>query len=275
MLDSAVGVLKGDRSSQVLVGVFVLLAIWWALLQTIGVEPGGISSLAWAASYQVIALMGGIFGIAVGRMWGGFKSVMGRSIFAFSVGLLFQTFGQSVFSLYNLFLKVEVPYPSLADVGFFGSIPIYIYGIILLARASGAQISLRSFINKIQALLIPLVMLILSYYFFLRGYEFDWSDPLRIFLDFGYPMGQAVYVSIAILTYMLSKKFLGGIMRAKVLFILFALVVQYFADYNFLYQAINETWVNGGYGDLVYLVAYLLMALGLLQLKTQYLRSDL
>ena len=92
-----------------------------------------------------------------------------------------------------------------------------------------------------------------------------------MFLDFGYPLGQALYVSLALLTYLLSTKTLGGIMKNKVLLILFALAVQYAADYNFLSQAYAETWRNGGYGDAIYLLAYFLMALGLIQLKQSFI----
>src|SRR6185369_3281343 len=110
--------------------------------------------------------------------------------------------------------------------------------------------------------------LIASYMIFLQGYEFDWSNPLRVFLDFGYPLGQAFYVSLAILVFILSKNFLGGLMRPKVLLILLAIAVQYIADYNFLYQAYNETWVNGGYGDYIYLISYFLMTFALINLGT-------
>jgi hypothetical protein len=92
-----------------------------------------------------------------------------------------------------------------------------------------------------------------------------------VFLDFGYPLGQAIYVSLALLTYLLSTKTLGGIMKNKVLLILFALAVQYAADYNFLYQAYAETWSVSGYGDVIYLFAYFLMAVGLLQLKATFI----
>ena len=38
-------------------------------------------------------------------------------------------------------------------------------------------------------------------------------------------------------------------MKNSLTFLMMALVVQYFADFNFLYQAANSTWINGGYGD--------------------------
>ena len=266
--------IKQDKTAQILFVLFFLLTAWWVELQIIGHGDENIQKdLLWGVSYQIIAFIGGIAGLILSKSWGSVKSVMGRATLCFALGLLFQTFGQSVFSYYNLALKIEVPYPSIADIGFFGSIPLYIYGIILLAKLSGVAVSLKSFLNKIQAILIPLVMLIFSYFFFLRDYQFDWSNPLKIFLDFGYPLGQAIYVSIAILTYVLSKGVLGGVMKPKILFLVFALIIQYLADYNFLLQAANSTWQNGGYGDLIYLIAYLLMALSLLQLKVKYISS--
>ena len=267
-------VITEDRTAQLVAAAFVVLVVWWFVLQLIG--SAAISerrNLVWAASYQIVAIFGGVFGIAISRSWGGFKSVMGRAIVFFSLGLLFQAFGQTAFSFYNLALKVDVPYPSVADIGFFGSVPFYIVGILLLARASGVNISLRSFASQLQAIVIPLIVVSASYALFLRGYKFEESAPLKVLLDFGYPLGQAVYVSIALLTYILSRSILGGVMRDRVLFILVALVVQYFADFNFLFQALNETWQNGGYGDLIYLLAYLFMTLGLLRLQVRYIQA--
>ena len=105
---------------------------------------------------------------------------------------------------------------------------------------------------------------------FLKNYEFDWSNLLKVFLDFGYPLGQAFYVSLALLTFLLSKEFLGGLMKPKVLIILFALAVQYMADYNFLTQVNNGTWINGGYGDYIYLLAYFLMTIALINLGSVF-----
>lgn len=250
--------------------LFVLLSLWWIFVAFILKNTLVSVNLLWAAFYQLMALFGAVCGLIIFKRWSGFKSVMGKAIILFSVGLLLQVFGQSVFSFYNLFLKVEVPYPSFADIGFFFSIPFYIYGAILLGKASGAYLSLKSFYKKIQVVIIPVVILIASYVVFLRGYQFNWSAPLTVFLDFGYPLGQAVYVSITLLVFILSRDFFGGIMRPKIRMFLLALIVQYVADYNFLYQASKLTWVNGGYGDYIYLVAYFTMAVALIELDSVF-----
>ena len=215
-----------------------------------------------------MALWGGIWGIAIAQKWGGIRSVMGKTVILFSLGLLFQVFGQLAYAYLSFYIHIDVPYPSSGDIGYFGSIPLYIYGILLLAKASGVKIGLKSFESKIQAILIPLVMLVVAYFLFLQGYEFDWKDPIKIFLDFGYPLGQAIYISIAFLTYLLSRNILGGIMKRKILFILFALCIQFLSDYTFLYQLSRGTWAVGGINDYMYLIAYFIMTLALLQLNT-------
>jgi len=264
--------IKGNNLAKIVITLFIGFTIWWLILQFF-FPPASDSAKLYGSLYGIIALLGGIWSISVAGKWGGTKSVMGKSILLFGFGLIAQEFGQVIYSYYNYILKLDPPpYPSIGDIGFFGSIPLYIIGVIYLAKASGVKIGLKSFASKIQAALIPLSMLVLGYYLFLRDYEFDWTSPLTIFLDFGYPLGQAIYVSLAILTYLLSKRFLGGIMKGRILIILFALVIQFISDYMFLYQTIHESWYVGGINDYVYMSAYFVMTLALLQLNTVALR---
>jgi hypothetical protein len=195
---------------------------------------------------------------------GGAKSTIGRAVSVISLGLLLQAFGQSI-ATYYVFYNVEALYPSIADIGFFGSVLAYIYGAFLLTKASGVKVSMKSLPNKFQAFIIPAILLVASYMVFLRGYEFDWSYKLRILLDFGYPLGQALYVSIAILTLILSRKILGGLMKAPVTLLLAAFIFQYLSDYLFLYQTSRELYVAGGFVDFMYLISYFLMSISLIQ----------
>lgn len=262
--------IKKEWQAQAAIGIFFLLTVWWFLSPSFqGAEKqrflGDFPSI-----YGIMALWGGIWGVEVSKKWGGFKSLMGRAIIMFALGLFAQEFGQMAYWYYSFFQHIDVPYPSLGDLGYFGSIPLYIYGVLLLAQASGVKIRLQAFTYKLQAVVIPLVMLVVGYTLFLRDYEFDWSNPLKVFLDFGYPFAQAIYISLAILTHLLSKGILGGVMKNKVLFILFALCIQFLSDYTFLYQSSRGTWSVGGVNDYMYLVAYFVMTLGLLQLKTVF-----
>lgn len=263
-----------DRYFNLITLLFFLLTAWWIYLQIFS-NPDELRYQVFGGVYGIVAFLGAIYGLKTSRNWGGSKSIMGRSLLMFSLGLLSQVFGQLSYSYYVYYMLVEIPYPSIGDVGFFGSIIFYIYGVLLLGQAAGVKFTIKSFGNKIQALIIPVVILTFTYIFFLQGYVFDWSNPLTVFLDFGYPLGAAVYISLALLAFLLSRKMLGGVMKYRILLILFALFIQYMSDFAFLYQAYNETFVAGGIVDFMYLISYLSMALGLLNLNIQSVRNSL
>lgn len=199
--------------------------------------------------------------------WGGMKSLFGKAILMFSIGLFLQEFGQLAYSYYANILHIEIPYPSIGDLGYFGSIPFYAYGAWLLARTSGIKFQVQSTLDRLKVLFFPIALLVGSYVLFLRGYEFDWSNPLVVFLDFGYPLGQAIYISIAILTYVMCRKMLGGIMRSRIILVLIAFLLQYVADFTFLYQNSTGTWSGGRINDYMYLVAYTAMTIAVLELR--------
>ncbi len=261
------GATHASIHEEIAIVLFITLSLWWIVLFFVFGAELTAQNLYWAATYQLLAWWGGIYALVSSRSWGGWKSVMGRGIIFFGLGLLLQGFGQTTFSIYTTLLNVEIPYPSIADIGYFGSIFFYIAGMASMAKVAGASARLRNIGGKLLALLFPAIMLMLSYAMFLQGYEFDWSAPLRTFLDFGYPFGQALYVSIAVLALLSSKNMLGGVMRGPMLFLMMALVVQYVADFNFLFQAANGAWLNGGHGDFLYLLSYFLMGLSLVRIE--------
>lgn len=259
--------------------LFAIFTIWWVDIHFIqhAVGSNDLANKRFTVSYGIIALYGGIIGLLAAKKWGGAKSLLGRTIILFSIGLLMQEAGQLFYTYYIYFQHTEVPYPSLGDIGFFGSVIFYIAGTISLTKIAGAKFSLHNYFNRAIIFILPLAMLATSYAVFLRDYEY--VNALTAFLDFGYPLGQAFYISVALLAYLLSRKMLGGILRKAVLFIIFALVVQYVADSSFLYQIQKGTWYAGGWNDYVYTVSYAVMTLALLKFYSTYsdlknLRSD-
>jgi hypothetical protein len=247
--------------------IFVIFAVWWLFMHAFELEVTRNYRQLWGASYQILALYGGLVGLFISKKWGGYKSLIGKIILAFSIGLLLQVFGQSYSSYYVYYYQVESPpYPAIGDIGFFGSVLFYIYGVILLAKASGIGSQIRKTHNKIWAFIIPFIILSAAYLFFLKGYEFDPNNLLLDFLDFGYPLGQAFYVSLAVLALFLSRNVLGGLMRKPLIFLIFALIFQYFSDVYFLYQAHAGTWYVGNINDFLYCASYFIMALAIINM---------
>ncbi len=261
--------IRNDIQATSTLLIFVLLLIFWVVIFLGGTKEAPVNHI-FGFIYGGFSLFGGACGLIISRQWGGFKSIMGRAILALSAGLLLQGFGQYSFWYYNFVLKIEVPYPSVPDIGYFGTIPFYIFAAFCFAKASGVKVSLRSFKSKLQAIIIPVVMLGIGYGLFLRNYDFTSTTPQQVFFDYGYPLGQAIYISIAILTYSLSRGLLGGVMKNKILLLLFAFFAQFLADYIFIY--FHQFYFPASFIDLFYLIAYAIMTLGILQLRTSTLK---
>lgn len=260
---------KQSKAIKALFLLFIGLTIWWITIYLRGLESGSENN-AFTLIYPIFSLLGGVAGFSFAMRWGGFKSVLGRSIMMFTLGILSQFIGQVLYAYYIYVLGIEVPYPSLGDIPYFASILFYIYGVVLLAKVSGLKLSLSTYQGKIKAVLIPIGVFIGMYLVLLNGYEPDWANKITVFLDFAYPIGQAMYLSIAILAFLVSKHILGGIMRSPILLLILALISQYVADFYFGYEISIETWYIAGTSDYLFCLAYFLMALAIFSIGNMF-----
>lgn len=268
--------LFNNNVAKIILVIYTALIFFWFWILSNGFQEGVFNNL-YGAFYPLISLIGGLYGIFyLSKKWGGYKSVIGKGIFFLSLGLLAEVFGQWAWTYYTMIQKIEVPYPSIADIGYFAIIPLYSYAMYNFAKASGVKIGLKSFFGKIQAIIIPLIMVSIAYFLFFKNISLDFSNPLKTFFDFGYPGFEIIAVSIAILTYSLSRNIDGGIIRSKILFIILALIFQYITDYTFLYQVATGTYYNGGIVDLLYTTSFVIMTLAIIQLgsSVENIKSD-
>ncbi|MEK7599709.1 MAG: hypothetical protein AAB462_01600 [Patescibacteria group bacterium] len=249
--------------------VFVGYVAWWASFQTALAEQG-LSVQRFSYIYGSMALLGAIVGLIASKKWGGYKTVIGKALLFFSLGLLAQEAGQLIYAYYIFVSHVDIPYPSWGDVAYFGSVLFYIAAAYFLTKVAGTRFSIKDIKYKAVAVVVPVVLLTASYSLLLRGYEYDFSQPLTVFLDFGYPIGQAIYVSIAITAYLLSRKLIGGVFKSGILFVILALLLQYVADSAFIYQSSRDSYISGGGVDLLYLVAYFAMATAMIKFLNIY-----
>ena len=94
--------------SKLVLFIFTCLFISWTYLQIFNLGDFSLQNQLFSAVYGLVALCGGIFGLRIAQKWGGFKSIIGRSISFLSLGLLAQVFGQITYSSYTFFLKIEI-----------------------------------------------------------------------------------------------------------------------------------------------------------------------
>lgn len=257
---------------SVLVVMFSFYLVWWILLNFTAIFDSGDYAADFADTYAVVALFGGLMGLSMSGKWGSYSSLLGKTILCLSLGLLAQVFGQFSYAFYARVSGVEVPYPSVGDLGFFGSIPFYVFGSYYLIKICVPSVRGGGFRFSVSpvSIVVPVAMLVMSYVILLRGYEPDWENIPGTFLDFGYPLFQAVYVSLAVIAFYYTKHMVDGIMHKKVVLLLIALVVQYCADFLFLYKAHRDLYVAAGITDLAYLVAYFFMSLSIINLDAAF-----
>jgi hypothetical protein len=260
---------KHSKVFQLTFFIFILLSAWWTTIYIRGLKDN-IENDVFTIVLPIFALIGGITGWNYAQKWGGLKSILGRTIIMFTIGLLAQLLGYVLYNSYIYFLGIEIPYPSFGDVLFLGSVILYIYGAYLLGKVAGIKFTFNNVKSRLLAILIPALVLLLSYYVFLNGYVPDWSNLIVIFLDFGYPIAQAIYVSLALLALLSSRYILGGIMSKPILLLIFALIVQYIADFSFSYQVSRETWYVGGTNDYLYMFANFLMVVAILSIGNMF-----
>lgn len=262
---------KANKSLRYVVIFFALLSVWWFYMYMSRLEEGPHNT-AFLLVYPTISLIGGIYGMMFARKWGGFRSAFGVAVSMFSLGLLAQFVGQHMYNYYQIYLGIDTPYPSIGDLVYFMSVILYIVGAFYLAKVSGFKFTLHTVQGKFKAIAIPLVILAVSYMVLLQGYEADWSSTLIVLLDFVWPIGQAVYLSIAILALLISKDILGGLMRKPIMFLIVALVAQFLADFIFSYQVSREinAYYPGGTNDYMYAVSYFLMTIALFSIGNMF-----
>ena len=249
--------------------VFLGFLGWWLSFQHVVTQQG--RSVQWfGGTYGVVALIGALIGFMAARRWGGFKTQLGRALMFFSISLLFQEAGQLILTYYIYGSKIQIPYPSWGDVAYFGSTLSYICGAYFLSKTTGVRFSLKAKRYKFLAIAVPAAMLALSFFVFLHHHQYDWHRPLTVFLDFGYPIGDATYISLAIVSFLLTRRMLGGVMRSAVLILLLAFVLQYISDFTFLYQSSRGTYLAGRYDDLSYFVTYFIAATAMIRFNAVY-----
>jgi hypothetical protein len=219
--------------------------------------------------YGLIPLFGGIAAIKGYREWGGLSTILGRAILFMGVGLFFWGCGEAVWAYYNFFQNLDIPYPSIADFFFAPSVLCYTIGAIFLARTTGVRFSLKNLPGKIFTTLTTAALITAVYYLFVAlsndGQLFSDKDSfVKSILDIGYPLGDALSLAVSMVVAGLSFKYLGGLYKSEVLFILFGLATMFAAHSYFSFTTTAGTSYNGDIGDLLFTFAVFFLSYGLL-----------
>ncbi len=261
-----------------IITIYLITAIFWMLLTLKTGHSESQAGYYFQILLFVIPLVGSLVGLNNAKLWGGFKSAVGKAITFLSLGTLTWAIGMLIWNYYIFIAKVEIPYPSLADVAFILSWPLWTMGFIQLSRATGVKFALRKSKGKVLFVVIPLVVTLLSYYLLIvvgRGGVIEWSSGgLKLFFDLFYPIGDVVILTVALMLFSLSYNFLGGRYKMAVLLLIVAFISNYFSDFLFSYTTTQETYFNGHFVDFLFATTMLLLSLGLSKLDVKLLDKN-
>ena len=269
--------LKLNKPQKIALATYVVVVGLWAFIHITGRVSENTDNVNYWYSFifGLIPLFGGIVGMLKSKIWGGLKSILGRSVFFFSLGLALWGFGESIWSYYNFFRAEPAPYPSIADIGFAPSIFFWILGTYFLSQAAGAMFALRkSKAAKATTGFLLVALSAVAYHMLInvaRGGVLvpDGETSLKTILDIAYPLGDFLALIFAVTVFALSRKYLGGLYRFAIAFILVGLGLMYFGDFMFSYTTTTGTFYNANIGDLLLATGTFAMTFGILGFTTQ------
>lgn len=255
---------------SVLVGIYVVTVIWWVSLAV-----RGVNNTAEAYWYNIfftfIPFIGGAVSVVnIRSIWR--TSQLHKAQWFISVGLLLWAVGNYIFAYYNIVLKIDVPYPSIAEVAFVPAFFCWVLGMLNLTSRINMKRYLMQIFKKGATFLLPLLFVIVSYYTVLtvekKGVMNMTGWELKNLFDFIYTiLDVIILVTLAVLVYGLIFRLLGR----KNIIAIGALVVgflfNYFADLTFAFTTSAGTYRVGHWVDLLFPTGLFFIAVGVALLQ--------
>ncbi len=173
----------------------------------------------------------------------------GIALAAWAVGLL-------IWSYYNLVAKIDIPFPSLADIGFLIFLPVMALGTWKIQGVYQSE-------NKqplIAGLPLIIVSMVLVLFVFNRP---DLSTDLPMlarFINFAYSLGDGILLSMTLVA--LQGNARAGTKRHFYILIL-GLMMLTVGDFTFYYSTAHETYWNGYIPDIFFAAFPLIFANGI------------
>ncbi|MBI5123603.1 hypothetical protein HZA75_07130 [Candidatus Roizmanbacteria bacterium] len=244
----------------------IIVVIYWIVLFSSGLKTSFWNYL-YGILWNGIPFVGGLLGIFLSKKsFGSLQTNIGKAKIFISAGIFSWGCGNVIWLYYNFSQNIDIPYPSFADIGYFSAGILWIIGISYLSRATGATFSLQQMRKKFIFLVVPLIVIIFSYYFLMfivkRSVVLD--AFLRVFFDLGYPTMDIIILSIAIIISGLSINFFRAKYKLSLFAILAGFVGMYICDFTFAYTISLGLYYNGSIYELLFTFALYLLTWGTL-----------
>ncbi len=185
-------------------------------------------------------------------VWG----LLGLSAFSWGTG-------QVIWSWYESVLGREVPFPSLADVGYLSAVPFAAAALISLPMAAqGLAGRARTLID---GLMIASSIFLVSWVLVLgRVFDAGGDGPLGQAISLSYPIGDVVVVTIVLYVWLRARQ-IGGSVPLPLGLVGAGLVAIALSDSGFTYLTATESYASGNLIDIGWFLGYLLIMLAALR----------
>jgi len=260
-----------------LIALYGVCVIWILIVFVFNLRDTTFNYL-YSVPLTIIPLFGGIFGIKLWRSWQ-ISNFLAKAILVLSCGLISFGIGLGIFAYYNLILNVPVPYPSLADLGFLPSYPLWMIGLVYLLGITGIKLQLKKITGKMMLFSLTLLAVVSSHYLFFivaREGQIDFkADAVKLFLDLVYPISDIIILTLTLfLIYGLSFDPQDSKIKTGVVTILLAFIVNYMADFGFSYSTTVGTYFVGNWADFLFATSMFLLSFGVNSLDHDRNKGD-
>ncbi|MBU4246388.1 MAG: hypothetical protein ABIF85_01525 [Nanoarchaeota archaeon] len=190
-----------------------------------------------------------------------FGSALGKSLLFISIGLLFWGFGALTWLYYNIAMKLEVPYPSIADALFVGTVLSASWGLFWLLKSIKNSFDAGTII---KLAVIPVAVFAVTYILFIQSKLVENVSGIEKALNVFYPVGDAVFLSFTIVLLTLIR---GGKMFKPISIICAGFIIQSMADFSFSWTTSAGTYYTGNWVDILFSLAFFTIGAGMYYTK--------
>ena len=182
------------------------------------------------------------------RVWG-----------CFAVSMASWGSGQAVWTWYEQIGGRDLPFPSIADVGYLLAVPFAVAGLLLLPSGPGARHGRARVL--LDGMVIAASVLFISWELVLeRSLNDTYEDWLTHVIGLAYPVGDVIVITVALS--MLSRSWRGArLAPTTLLMVLGATVFIAMADTGFFYLGMDGRYVSGHPVDIAWYAGFALLYL--------------
>jgi PAS domain S-box-containing protein len=150
--------------------------------------------------------------------------------------------GEVIWSVYSVALNVPVPFPSAADLGFLGAVPLAVAGVLAFPSAPSRSTSRGRAV--LDGAMVALSLLFVSWALGLgQLYHQSVASPLAQWIGLAYPIGDIIIVTVLFLALQRTTHS----QRGRLLLILGGLAANAFSDSAFAFTTASGTFATSSY----------------------------